>query len=163
MIDYWNNLNARQQRVLMIAGAVLTALLIYVWVWEPLLETRAAERERVAQQQALLDWLDAVAPMAEQLRRDGSGQRAESLGERSLLGLADETARAAGLAGALTRIEPAGERQVRVWLDGADFVAAMGWLESLSRSQPIQVSQLQVDRARSRGQVNVRVTLVADA
>ena len=163
MIDYWNNLNARQQRVLMMAGAVLAALLVYVWVWEPLIETRAAERERVAQQQALLDWLDAVSPMAEQLRRAGSDARAQSLGERSLLGLADETARAAGLAGALTRIEPAGERQVRVWLDGADFVATMGWLENLSRSQPIQVGQLQVDRARSRGQVNVRVTLVADA
>ncbi len=163
MIDYWNNLNARQQRVLMIAGAVLGALLVYVWVWEPLIDTRAAERERVAQQQALLDWLDAVAPMAEQLRQAGSDSRSDSLGERSLLGLADETARAAGLAGALTRIEPAGERQVRVWLDGADFVATMGWLENLSRSQPIQVGQLQVDRARSRGQVNVRVTLVADA
>jgi general secretion pathway protein M len=163
MIDFWTNLNSRQQRVLMIAGAVLAILLVYVWLWEPLMETRAAERERVAQQQALLDWLDAIAPIAQQLRQTGSGSRAQSLGERSLLGLADETARAAGLAGALTRIEPAGERQVRVWLDGADFVATMGWLESLSRGQPIQVSQLQVDRARSRGQVNVRVTLVADA
>ncbi len=163
MMEYWNNLNARQQRVLMIAAAILGALLIYVWVWEPLIETRTAERERVAQQQALLDWLDAIAPLAEQLRQAGSGERAESLGERSLLGLADETARAAGLAGALTRIEPAGERQVRVWLDGADFVATMGWLEGLSRSQPIRVGQLQVDRSRSRGQVNVRVTLVADA
>ena len=163
MIEHWHNLNPRQQRVLTVAGAALALVLVYVWIWEPLVETRAAERERVAQQQALLDWLDAVAPMAEQLRRSGSGSRAQSLGDRSLLGLADETARAAGLAGALTRIEPVGERQVRVWLDGADFVATMGWLESLSRSQPIQVGQLQVDRARSRGQVNVRVTLVADA
>jgi general secretion pathway protein M len=161
MMDYWHSLDARQQRVLMAAAVILSVVFVYVWIWEPLVETRAAERERVAQQQALLDWLDALVPVTEQLQRGGS--RPDSLGDRSLLGLADETARAAGLAGALTRIEPAGERQVRVWLDGADFVATMGWLETLSRSQPIQVGQLQVDRARSRGQVNVRVTLVADA
>lgn len=161
MMDYWNNLDLRQQRLLMAAAMVLGAVLIFVWIWEPLVETRAAERERVAQQQALLDWLDALVPVTDQLQR--SGGRPDSLGERSLLGLADETARAAGLAGALSRIEPAGDRQVRVWLDGADFVATMGWLEELSRNQPIQVGQLQVDRARSRGQVNVRVTLVADA
>ncbi|QOC23141.1 type II secretion system protein M [Wenzhouxiangella sp. AB-CW3] len=161
MIEYWQQLNPRQRRVLGLAGVVLGALLLYVWVWEPLHESRAVERERVAGQQALLDWLDAVAPMTEQLRQ--TGERATSLEGRSLLGLADETAREAGLAGALSRIEPAGERQVRVWLDGADFVSAMGWLEQLSRSYPIRVSQLQVDRARARGQVNVRVTLVADA
>ena len=161
MIEFWQNLNARQQRVLVIAGIVLASLRVYVWGWEPLAESRDAERERVAQQQALLDWLNALAPMADQLQR--SGTRPESLGERSLLGLADETARAAGLAGALSRIEPTGDGQVRIWLDGADFVATMGWLENLSRNQPIQVGQLQVDRARSRGQVNVRVTLVADA
>ena len=161
MIEYWQNLNVRQQRLLLMAGIVLASLMVYVWVWEPLVEARDAEHERVAQQQALLDWLNALAPVADQLRR-GNG-RPEALGERSLLGLADETARAAGLAGALTRIEPTGDRQVRVWLDGADFVATMGWLENLSRNQPIQVGQLQVDRGRARGQVNVRVTLVADA
>lgn len=160
-MEYWHNLNTRQQRLVMIAGIVLASLAVYVWMWEPLIETRAAERERVSQQQALLDWLNALGPVAEQLQRGGG--RPESLGDRSLLGLADETARAAGLAGALTRIEPTGDRQVRVWLDGADFVATMGWLENLSRNQPIQVGQLQVDRARVRGQVNVRVTLVADA
>jgi general secretion pathway protein M len=161
-MNAWNQLDTRQKRLVSLAGLVLVAALVYVWVWEPLAEARATERERIAQQQALLNWLEAVGPMAERLRESGRGGREAS--DRSLLGLADETARAAGLAGAMARIEPAGDGEVRVWLEGADFVTVMGWLEDFSRSRPVQVSQLQVDRAGTEdGQVNVRVTLVSNA
>lgn len=160
-MNAWRQLEARQRRLIVLASVVLLAALVYVWVWEPLAEARAVERERVAQQQALLDWFEAIAPVAERLR-----ETARSVGEpqdRSLLGLADETARAAGLAGAMSRIEPVGDGRVRVWLEGADFVAVMGWLEDFSRSRPIEISQLQVDRTGGGGEVNVRVTLVRNA
>jgi len=161
MSEYWNNLNRRQQRLLLGAALVVIVLVLFVWVWEPMTETRVAQRQQVAQQQALLDWLTAVTPVATQLRRETT--RSTDLAGRSLLGLADETARAAGLAGSLSRIEPAGDRQVRVWLEEADFVATMAWLQKLSIQHPIEVSQLSVDRARQAGQVSVRVTLSTDA
>lgn len=160
-MNAWQQLEPRQRRLIGLAGLVLAAALVFVWVWEPLAGAREAERERIAQQQALLNWLEAVAPMAEDLRDNSHSSR--DLDGRSLLGLADETARAAGLAGAVARIEPTGDNEVRVWLEGADFVSVMGWLEAFSRSRPVQVSQLQVDRADGAGQVNVRVRLVSNA
>jgi len=160
-LNAWQQLEPRQRRLIVLAGAVLVAALLYVWVWEPLAQAREAERERIAQQQALLNWLEAVAPVAERLRANGQASR--DLGGRSLLGLTDETARAAGLAGAMARIEPVGDGEVRVWLEGADFVAVMGWLEDFSRSRPVEVGQLQIDRAGAEGRVNVRVTLVSNA
>jgi general secretion pathway protein M len=161
MKEFWQQLNTRQQRLVVIAGLIVLGLVLFVWVWEPLAESRIAERERVSQQQALLDWLVALTPVAEQLQRESN--RGTDLGGRSLLGLADATARAAGLAGSLSRIEPAGEGQVRVWLDSADFVTTMGWLQQLSLQHPIEVSQLSIDRAQRSGQVNVRVTLNTNA
>jgi len=161
-MNAWQQLDGRQRRLIGLAGGVLLAALIYVWVWEPLAQARDAERERIAQQQALLNWLEAVAPMAQRLREDSRASR--DLGGRSLLGLADETARAAGLAGKMARIEPAGDGEVRVWLEGADFVSVMNWLEEFSRSRPVQVDQLQVDgEGGDEGQVNVRVTIVTNA
>ncbi|WP_376697376.1 type II secretion system protein GspM [Wenzhouxiangella sp. EGI_FJ10305] len=160
-MNAWQQLDTRQRRLIGLAGLVLIVALVYVWVWEPLAEAREAERERIAQQQALLNWLGAVAPMAERLRENSRSSR--DLGGRSLLGLADETARAAGLAGAVARIEPTGDDEVRVWLEGADFVSVMTWLEEFSRSRPVQVDQLQVDGSGDEGQVNVRVTLVSNA
>lgn len=161
MSAWWRQLNQRQQRLVMIAAAILLVLLVYVQVWEPLAEARQAQREQVAHNQALLDWLSALTPVAEQMRAQGSARR--DLGGRSLLGLSDETARAAGLAGALTRIEPAGQNQVRVWLDGAEFLATMNWLQQMSLDYPVEIVQLSVDRAQRTGQVNVRVTLSSDA
>lgn len=157
MKAWWQQLEARQRLVLMVAGLVVVVLLAYVQVFEPLAEARQAERQRIAHQLALLDWLEAVEPMVRQLRAEQ--REPGSLDGRSLLGMTDQTARAAGLAGALSRIEPTGDDQVRVWLDGADFVATMSWLQSFSRDYGVEVSQLGMDRAQRPGQVNVRVTL----
>lgn len=160
MMAYWQRLNARQQRVLAAAALILVAAALFVWVWEPLAQSRDLERERVAAQRALLDWLEAVEPAARALRQGQAGAR--DLGGRSLLGVADQTARAAGLAGALTRIEPVGEDQVRVWLDEAEFTATMRWLETLSVNHPVRTAQLEVERGRAAGMVNARVTLSAE-
>lgn len=161
MRAYWSQLNQRQQAFLGAGLAVLVIATLFVLVWEPLLESRNFERERVASQRALLDWLEAVEPAASALRQGQTAAR--DLGGRSLLGLADQTARAAGMAGALTRIEPVGENQVRVWLDEADFTATMRWLEGLSINYPVRAAQLEIERGRSAGMVNVRVTLSADS
>ena len=160
MMAYWQRLNARQQLVLGVAALILAVAALFVWVWEPLAHSRDLERERVATQRALLDWLEAVEPAAQALRQGQTGVR--DLGGRSLLGVADETARAAGLAGALTRIEPVGENQVRVWLDEAEFTATMRWLETLSVNHPVRTGQLEVERGRAAGMVNARVTLSAE-
>ncbi|MGY6588883.1 MAG: type II secretion system protein GspM [Wenzhouxiangella sp.] len=157
MKNWWQQLEPRQQGVILTAGVILLALLVYLQAFEPMAEARQAERERVAQQQALVAWLEAVEPTVARARTQ---QRpVADLDGRSLLGITDQTARAAGLAGSLTRIEPAGERQVRVWLDGADFVATMTWLQDFSRDYAVEISQLNMDRAQRPGQVNVRLTL----
>jgi general secretion pathway protein M len=158
---WFQQLEARQRIVLMAAALVLFGLFLFVQVWEPIKQASAMERERIAQQQALLDWLVAITPMARQLQQERMTQRRDS--DQSLLGLADQTARAAGLASALTRIEPAGQDQVRVWLDNADFIRMMGWLQQLSSQHPVDVDQMSADRASGEGRVNVRVTLSEDA
>jgi len=160
-MNAWQQLEPRQRGLIALAGVVLVAVLVYVWLWEPLAEARESARARIAGQQALLSWLEDVTPMAERLRRNSAS--APDSGERSLLGLADETARASGLAGTLARIEPVGDAQVRVWLEGAEFVGVMQWLETFSRSPSVRVDQLQVDGSGSEGRVNVRVTLVSNA
>ncbi len=160
MRAYWEALNGRQRSLVVLAGGVVLGALLFVMAWEPMLQAREQQRDRVAVQQATLDWLEAVTPLATELRQRADRERDPS--GRSLLGLADETARAAGLAGALTRIEPVGDDRVRVWLDEADFLATMRWLEQLAASYPVAVSQLDLERGRGGGLVNVRLTLLGD-
>jgi len=154
----WRDLDQRQRRLLAGTGVFLLALLIYVQAWEPLVEARTLARERVAQQQMVLDWLEAVAPVAGQWRARRAGRR--GLGDQTLLGVVDATARESGLAGALSRIEPVGDDRVRVWLDGAPFETTLGWLQQLALRHPVEFSQFSAERSAVEGQVNVRVSLV---
>lgn len=57
----------------------------------------------------------------------------------------------------LTRYEQDGE-SLRVWVDNASFDDTSRWIEDLSRTKGIQVSQINIDRKNEPGRVDLRVT-----
>jgi general secretion pathway protein M len=80
-------------------------------------------------------------------------------GGKSLLALADVSARGAGLADALKRVEPSGARSVRVSFEAANFDALIGWVEGLARDYGVEASDFSADRVEGLGLVNARVVL----
>ncbi len=149
----WHALAPRERRMLGVAGAVLAAAVLWVGVWEPLDRHRDELRARVAANRALADWLgtlDAGAPFTADAVRTLEG--------RSALAVIDQTARAAGLAGALVRIEPGAADEVRVVLQRAEFPALMSWLGDLVEQRPFRVAELRADRAES-GRVDATIVL----
>ena len=93
--------------------------------------------------------------------RSSGGTVAKGLGGRSLLSVADSTARAGGLATALKRVEPEGGNSVRVWLDGAPFDVLVKWLVTLSTQHGVDANSATLERSETAGQVNARLTLEA--
>jgi len=149
----WHALAPRERRMLGVAGAVLAAAVLWVGVWEPLDRHRDELRARVAANRALADWLgtlDAGAPF--------TADAVRTLEDRSALAVIDQTARAAGLAGALVRIEPGAADEVRVVLQRAEFPALMSWLGDLVEQRPFRVAELRADRAES-GRVDATIVL----
>jgi general secretion pathway protein M len=57
----------------------------------------------------------------------------------------------------LTRYEQDGE-SLRVWVDNTSFDDAAQWIERLSRTQGVQVGQINIDRQAEPGRVDLRVT-----
>lgn len=156
MKNWWNNLQPREQRVLGIGGIALVLLLGWGVVWEPWQREMARLEHSVAEQEALLAWMRQAASEVKQLR--GSGGAATRTNGQSLLALADSTARAAGLAERVNRIQPDGQGTVRVWLDGVAFDAMLLWLDDL-RQYGVSVDGLAVDRESAAGRVNARLVL----
>jgi general secretion pathway protein M len=78
---------------------------------------------------------------------------------KSLLALADATAREAGLGEAIRHVEPAGARNVKVSFEGANFDALAQWMETLAGGYGVEATELSADRADGAGLVNARVTL----
>jgi type II secretory pathway component PulM len=83
--------------------------------------------------------------------------------ERSLLAIADQTGKQAGLSNAITRMQPEGDHIVRVWLEQADFAALVRWLGLLETTYGVAVVEAAIDREAQAGMVRARLGLVRGA
>lgn len=157
----WLESLGSRERMMLIAGAVLLGLLLfYVLVLAPIRASYYALQEGVAEQRDTLVWMQGSAQTIQRLRSSG-GAVATGLGGRSLLSVADSTARAGGLGVALKRVEPEGGNSVRVWLDGAPFDVLVKWLVTLSTQHGVDANSATLERSETAGQVNARLTLEA--
>ena len=155
---WWHALVAKERRIVGI-GAVLAVLLLgWALVWHPLAIKRIQLQQDVDNQRRDLAYVRLGAAEIQSQHAAGSRSLAGRQG-KSLLALADASARSSGLEKALKRVEPIGERSVRVTFDDASFDAMMRWIEALSRTYGIEASDLSANRADGIGRVNARVTL----
>jgi general secretion pathway protein M len=155
---WWKGLAPNERRMLGIGAIVAVLLLGWALVWHPLAAKRTELEQNVDNQRRDLAYVRVGAAEIERLRATGTRSRADRQG-KSLLALADATARGDGLESALKRVEPAGARTVRVSFEGANFDALMRWVEGLSKGYGVETSDLSADRADGIGLVNARVTL----
>ncbi len=156
MVGYWDGLQPRERVALAIGGAALLVALLYLSIWQPLMNAREEMRQEVIQQRALLHWMSAAADEAKQLR--GSSGKAATQGGQSLLSLVDQSARKAEMGGTIKRVEPDG-KQVRIWLDGVSFDKLIDWLERLERERSVHVVNATIERAGASGIVDARLRL----
>jgi len=148
----------REQRIVAIGAIAAAVLLGWALIWHPLAVKRSELLESVDAQRRDLAYVRVAAAEVERLRATGVRSRADRQG-RSLLALADATARGAGLESALKRVEPVGATSVRVSFEFAGFDPLIAWTESLSRDYGIETTDFSADRADGVGLVNARVTL----
>jgi general secretion pathway protein M len=155
---WWTGLQARERRTLAIGAAVAAVLLGWGLIWYPLSHARSDLAARVARQRDDLAWMRQALGETKSLRAQGARSRADRQG-KSLLALADVSARGAGLGLALKRVEPAGSTSVRVNFEVANFDVLMNWLDSLGRDYGVQVTDFSSDKVEGLGLVNARITL----
>jgi general secretion pathway protein M len=158
MRAWWSNLAMRERWMVGVGAIVVVLLLGWALVWHPLAVKRAALLDTVESDRRDLAYVRVAAAEVERLRTVGTHARRDRQG-RSLLALADATARSGGLEGALRRVEPTGPASVRVSLESARFDALIDWIESLTRDYGIEAIDFSADRADGVGLVNARVTL----
>jgi general secretion pathway protein M len=71
----------------------------------------------------------------------------------------DRTAKDAGLAGALSGSDPAGDGGLRVRFEGAAFDAMVIWLARIQQERGLVVESASIDGTPSDGLVNVSLVL----
>jgi general secretion pathway protein M len=155
---WWHGLSERDRHMLMIGAPIVLLLLAWSFVWYPLTRAREQLQVRVEHERGDLAWMQQAATEATMLRAKGARGQVDRQG-KSLFALADVTARGAGLATALKRVEPTGPKSVRVSFETATFDALIGWIDGLGRDYGVQATDFSADRVAGVGLVNARVVL----
>jgi general secretion pathway protein M len=156
---WWQKQSLRDQRVLRWGALLAGALLFWFLGWDPAVANQQKLRKQV--QAAETDLLSLYASRREwrALNQGGSANVFER-GGRSLLAIADASAREARLGNALQRVEPVSAGRVNVWLQNASFDDAVLWLEQLHTRFGVRVESLAVERLQQAGMVDARVVLL---
>jgi general secretion pathway protein M len=155
---WWQGLASNERRMIGIGAPLALVLLGWALVWHPLAVRRTELEQTIDNQRRDLAYVRLGAEEIGRLHVTGKQSRGDRQG-RSLLALADATARSSGLGTALKHVEPVGARSVRVSFEGANFDAMVQWIEMLSKNFAVEASDLSADRADGIGLVNARVTL----
>lgn len=151
------NLSPRDRRILL-AGGTAAVFLVLLFTWLSLHGRVERLQSVVSDQKALDQWMQKTASEVVQLR-GAQTKGPDKTGGRSLLAIVDQTAKQAGLGGAIKRVEPEKENGVRIWFEQVAFDDMVRWLSSLRQSYAVQINTITVDRQPQAGIVDARIVL----
>ena len=146
---WWQGLNLREQRLVLIMGSVISLFLLYSFIWQPLNESLAKKEQKLASRQALLTWVTDNTARYQNVRSAGGGKKSSG----SLSSIINRTANQQQLT--ITRMQPQGDN-VQVWLDSAPFTQLLFWLEHLANNEGLQVQAIDLAQSTTQGEVRVR-------
>ena len=156
MQEWFNNLDARERKVLISGAIVLLIISIYFLGWEPFVKKIDKLQKSNIENQQTLAWMQQRAQEVKYLRRTTAGSKKDLKGQ-SLLGVLDKTAKSHKLGNAIKRVQPEGTSKAQVRLEKASFNHIIQWVEQLERRQGIRIVNSVIERQSEPGLVNARI------
>ncbi|MCV6639369.1 type II secretion system protein M [Candidatus Albibeggiatoa sp. nov. NOAA] len=148
-----------RERTVLISGAVVLSLLLgYFFVLEPLFVQRQQLTNITQSQQKTLSWMQDAAVQIQQLRNQTTHSPTQAL-KQSLFSLIDESLQKTNLQKIDKRIEPRKDTEVRVNFDKVAFSELVKWLADLEAEYGVKVLLMTAEPLKQPDQVKVRMTL----
>ena len=154
---WWPTKAGHERLIYAALAAVVTAALLWIAAWHPLVDWHAQEMRRLDNAQRLLEWMTLNEERARAAAK-GEGQRNEA-GTGSILPAITQAAEAAGIR--LARLQPESGGAVSVSLEQQPFDQVVAWLANLSDGNGVRVVQASLDAHRAPGFINAQLRLAA--
>ncbi len=145
----------RDQRLLLLLGFFLVAVLFWLFVWLPIQDRLTVAEARHARALADQQWILEHRETLQQLARTQSGAGPRS--GQALLSTVAGSARRHGVT--LNRFQPEGTDALAVSLEDVPFGELVVWLERLQREDGIQIRSATLDAQSAPGRVRARILL----
>lgn len=146
---WWQGLNLREQRLVLISAACVSVFLLYSLLWVPLNESLTNAEKSVANRQALLTWVTENTARYQNIKSTTGSKKSSG----SLSSIVNRTAEQQQLT--ITRLQPQGD-SLQVWIDSAPFNQLLLWLENLASNEGLQVQAIDLAQGDLPGEVRVR-------
>ena len=151
MNDWYENLDQKEQRIVIVAGSLIGVFLIWLVLIRPLFSAAATQARRVDIRQ---QELHTMQELAGRIIRD---PRDPNAGQRPLVVIINETAADFGL-GAMRSQAMAGGATLRITMEEAPFDAVIQWLGYLHSNYGVVVQTAGFNQSNTAGAT--RTTLV---
>ncbi|MEE8250051.1 MAG: type II secretion system protein M [Gammaproteobacteria bacterium] len=151
----WFDSLEQRERIVLSAGAVLVVLIVaWTFIWTPLRNGAAELDDSVAEKHEMLATLQRARVLG-----GSAPSGVAAAATQSLVLLVDQTHRAHGLTGTLSRNQPDGTDGIRVTFQAASFDSLVSWLVALQRSYGVAVESANFDGTREAGLVGATLVL----
>ena len=145
----------RERLLVAVAAVVVLITLLYLLIWEPLVKAHTGRAESLDAARALAARIETAAVLSQRGATGGGVDRVTSL-----LAAVDQTSRSPVLGKAPSRLQPEGDREVKVWIEDVAFDNLLRWLAELETRYGIGASSAEIERGAASGTVSARLTLV---
>jgi general secretion pathway protein M len=155
-MQWWNARLPRERQILLAGAAVVVLFILYSAIWAPLHHARHRAELDLQQTRTVANRLEAVAIDVERNRGVGGAAATRGL---PLLSAVDQASHRPELGKPYERIEPDGDREVKIWINEVPFDSLVDWLNLLQTQYGIVASSAELER-KGEGVVNARLSLV---
>lgn len=157
LLAWFESLAPRERITLAVGAVLLTLMLAWFLVVEPLADERSELTQRIRAQERGVAWMEAAVKTLGEA--PGSRRGNVERDDRSLLALVDETVRTHNLAAALRRAEPDTSGAVRLWFEGVSFDRLIEWMVAMDSNYGVSVTEFGAEGRPDPGSVDARVTV----
>ncbi len=145
-----------RERVMVLAGGIAVLLtVLYLGAWQPVVKAHAQRAEALDRARATAARIEEAGA---QLQSSGPGRQVDR--STSLLAAVDQTSRSPMLGKAPSRVQPEGEREVKIWIEDVAFTNLLRWLQDLDTRYGISADSAEIERGTAPGLVSVRLSLI---
>lgn len=157
--DWFRALAPRERVMVSVCAVVVTITLLFVLIWDPLIRAHHQREQELTSARAMSQRLEDMAAIVQRVHSADGGANAANR-SLSLLAAVDQSSKSGILSKPLTRLQPDGDKSVKVWVDDVAFDGLMRWIAELDHKYGVAVDSAEIERADTPGLVNAKLTLV---